>query len=42
MSSCLSILLAITWMDAAQPPIDWAHVRSMVQVAEKDVSRPLP
>lgn len=34
------VMLAAAWMDAAQPPIDWAHVRSQVQVAERDPSRP--
>ena len=35
-----AILLASFWMEAAQPPIDFSHVRAQVPVAARDPSRP--
>lgn len=40
MNVCMTALLALSWLDAAQPPIDWSHVRSQVALAAKDPSRP--
>jgi len=38
--SVVAILLAISWMGAAQSPIDWPHVKSQAAIAARDPSRP--